>query len=224
LKIDRGVFLAESINDVRKAFLEHRPAETDPQPAFLARDDGLDQGLRLVEVPQQEPSLTLKHITCSSNLDVAAVAREQLRPELRFNLFDRPTERGLRHVQSFGGTMEVPLFRQHRDVPKLLEIHDTPRRWIDLQGIPIDQIPILNRIGGNVDVRMRSKSRAVSVTKLLIEQGETFGFRDILDRIGIKEWIERFDRPRHGREPVARGPTVDFAHVFYDQGMAKLLA
>src|SRR6202042_1315379 len=57
-----------------------------------------------------------------------------------------------------------------------------------------------------------------------IQFRKPLGFGDIIHGVGVEEWVEGLRRPCLGRKPIARGPAVDFANVFYDQGMAKVLA
>src|SRR3954469_9013711 len=59
---------------------------------------------------------------------------------------------------------------------------------------------------------------------LLIQRRQPLRFRDVIYGIGIEERIERCCRPRHRREPIARGPAVDLSNILDHKRVAKFFA
>ncbi len=58
----------------------------------------------------------------------------------------------------------------------------------------------------------------------IIQRRQPIGFRDVLNRVGIEEGIERRGRPGHGGEAIACRPAVDPSDVFDHQRVAQLVA
>src|SRR6185369_7700908 len=77
-------------------------------------------------------------LTTRSELDMSAVADEQRRPQLVFELVDLLGESWLAHVQPCRGAAEVQLLR-HR-----YEIADHPQVQVHADPLPCDRTPASN--------------------------------------------------------------------------------
>ena len=62
-------------------------------------------------------------------------------------------------------------------------------------------------------------SAHTAVSCAVVDRRKPFRLGEIVERVGVEERIERFGRPCDGRKPVARGPLVDLAEAFDDEGL-----
>ena len=91
-----------------------RADEAEHEPPRRAGRDRRDHGRRALGRSERPPRLRQQRAARRRQLDVAAVAPEQLDAELALEPAHLLGERRLRHLQPHGGTTEVQLLG-HRD-------------------------------------------------------------------------------------------------------------
>src|SRR5256885_6589365 len=57
-----------------------------------------------------------------------------------------------------------------------------------------------------------------------VQKRQSLRLGDVIDGVGVKEWIERLGGPAHGRECITCGPAIDFSDVFDKKCGPKLVA
>src|SRR5205814_445416 len=57
-----------------------------------------------------------------------------------------------------------------------------------------------------------------------VQKRQSLRLGDVIDGVGVKEWIERLGGPAHGRECITSGPAIDFSDVFDKKCVPKLVA
>src|SRR5581483_920588 len=67
----------------------------------------------------------------------------------------------------------------------------------------------LDQITENVPSSPEAPRRKILPPVLLIKKGQSICLGNVVDCVGIEEWIKRHGRPGDGDQGIARGPAVD---------------
>src|SRR5204862_6095833 len=98
--------------------------EPETHRADFAATERVRPGRDRVGFAQQPPGIREERITRRRQMNAAARAREQRRPELGFERLDLTRQWRLRHIEPRGRAAEVQRFGDCDEVPKLAQVHD----------------------------------------------------------------------------------------------------
>ena len=102
-----------------------RGDEAEHEPSRRPGSDRRDHGRRALGRSQRPPCLGQERAARGCQLDVTAVAPEQLDPELALEPAHLLGERRLRHLQPHGGTAEVQLLGHRHERAQMSQLYET---------------------------------------------------------------------------------------------------
>ena len=99
------------------------PVGANSEVARHTLGDPLPTGHGYVELHEQFLHLVLEEAPCLRQLHLRRRALKQPETKLLFQVVDLPTQRGLRHPESFGGAAEIQLIGHCQKVAQVAQFH-----------------------------------------------------------------------------------------------------